>query len=98
MVGASDVGRVVGSQNVAGSECKSGNVAGRCGRMLGGCDRELFVGAGSVVWLPVLEDKSRTQKQDCRRHCSESYSPLLAQAVGRRHRGSCFAAVQLATS
>ena len=53
---------------------------------------------GSVVWLPVLEDKSRTEKQDCRRHCSENYSPLLAQAVGRRHRGSCFAAVQLATS
>ena len=68
----SDVGRVVGSQNVAGSECKSGNVAGRCGRMLGGCDRELFVGAGNVVWLPVLEDKSRTAVDIAQRatvHC-----------------------------
>ena len=60
-----DVGRVVGS------ECKSGNVAGRCGRMLGGCERVLFVDVGGVVWLPVLEDKSRTEKQYCCRQCSE---------------------------
>ena len=44
-----DVGRV------GGSECKSGNVAGQCGSMLGGCERALSLGAGSVVWWPVLE-------------------------------------------
>ena len=91
----SDVGRVVGSQNVAGSECKSGNVAGQCGRMLGGCERALFQDDGSVVWLPVLEDKSRTEKQDRCRQCSEDCGLVTpSRAADQRHRGTCFAAVQ----
>ena len=52
----SDVERVVGSV------CKSGNVAGQCGRMLGGCERALSSGVGSVVWLPVLEVQYWTGK------------------------------------
>ena len=84
-----DVGRVVGS------ECKSGNVAGRCGRMLG-CERVLFVDVGGVVRLPVLEDKSRTEKQDRCRQCSEDCGLVTpSRAAGQRHRGTCFAAVQL---
>ena len=39
----SDVERVVGS------ECKSANVAGQCGRMLGGCERAFSLDVGSVV-------------------------------------------------
>ena len=84
-----DVGRVVGS------ECKSGNVAGRCGRMLGGCERVLFVDVGGVVRLPVLEDKSRTEKQDRCRQCSEDCGLVKpSRAAEQRHRGTCFAAVQ----
>ena len=84
-----DVGRVVGS------ECKSGNVAGRCGRMLGGCERVLFVDVGGVVWLPVLEDKSRTEKQDRCRQCSEDCGLVTpSRAAEQRHRGTCSAAVQ----
>ena len=84
-----DVGRVVGS------ECKSGNVAGQCGRMVGGCGRALSSDAGSVVWLPVLEDKGRTEKQDHCRQCSETCGLVThLRAADQRHRGTCFAAVQ----
>ena len=84
-----DVARVVGL------ECKSGNVAGRCGRMLGGCERVLFVDVGGVVRLPVLEDKSRTEKQDRCRQCSEDCGLVTpSRAADQRHRGTCFAAVQ----
>ena len=47
---------------VVGPECKSGNVAGHCRRMLlgyelGGCEQAISSGVGSVVWWPVVEEQ-----------------------------------------
>ena len=72
------------------------NVVGiRVGRMQAG---HLLWCWESGVGTCVRCSTGWAKQQYRRRQCSETYSPLPAQAVGRRQRGTCFEAVQLAAN